>query len=189
MRASESDTWLAKMSTMWPEHGVIYLIGASTVPSFGFLEWRVKKYWADNIFQRPAVWPGSESTCGPRPQLDLGPLTLWGCLWPCDLKINRGHGHLLPRGIHCTKLDNFQAKGRKILCGHRLVYRPTGAKQFMPPFKGRHKKLDIRNSGGGGGIKTSCYAYWNVTSLRTHAPGGFFFYFSCNNFFDSIRFM
>ena len=32
-------------------------------------------------------------------------------LWPCDLKINQGH--LLPRGIHCSKSANSQPKGSK----------------------------------------------------------------------------
>ena len=32
-------------------------------------------------------------------------------LWPCDLSINRGH--LLSRGIRCTKFGNFSAKGSR----------------------------------------------------------------------------
>ena len=36
-------------------------------------------------------------------------------LRPCDMKMNRGH--LLPRGIHCTKCGNetFKSRGQKIM--------------------------------------------------------------------------
>ena len=56
-------------------------------------------------------------------------------LWPCDLKINRGHLHILPKAIHSTKFGNFQAIWSKdielTLLGLQTVLpsnQPQGAK-------------------------------------------------------------
>ena len=65
--------------------GVIYSIGASTVVNLA------------NFKQRD-----QEILGGQHFNIDL---------WPCDLKINRGH--ILPRGIICTKFGNFKEKGSK----------------------------------------------------------------------------
>ena len=84
--------------------GVIYSLGASTVPSLATFKQRSQEILIRQHIFKPQ-------------QFDLD-------LWPHDIKIYRGH--LFPRGTHFTKLpSNFQTKGSKILSGHHLVYRLT----------------------------------------------------------------
>ena len=81
---------------IWKLFRVIYLLGASIIPSLQLSGKVVKRFWANFFFKDS--------------HFDLN-------LWPCDLKINKGH--LLSSGIHCR---NFLAKGpgQKILSGHHL---------------------------------------------------------------------
>ena len=66
-------------------------------------------------------------------QFDLG---------PCDLKINRGH--LISRGIHCTKFGNFQMMESKdiewTLLGPQTPC-PSSAKQYALGFQRGHNKM------------------------------------------------
>ena len=62
-------------------------------------------------------------------------------LWQCDLKINRGH--LLSRGIHCTKFGNFQAKRSKDIEKTSLGLQTDRQVQnnMLPFYKGGHKNM------------------------------------------------
>ena len=80
---------------LWPcnlkINRVIYSLGASTEPSLTTSKQRGQKILSKKHFFKDQQF-----------NLDL---------WPCDLKVNRGH--LLPRGINCTRFGNFQAKGSR----------------------------------------------------------------------------
>ena len=71
--------------------GVIHHLGASSVPSLATFKQRGQEILCGKHFLKDQLF-----------DLDL---------LPRDLKINRGH--LLHRGINCTKFSNFQAKGSK----------------------------------------------------------------------------
>ena len=80
---------------LWPcdlnINRVIYSLVTSTVPSLETFEQRGQEILSGHHFYEEQKF-----------DLDL---------WLCDLWVNREH--LLPRGIHCTKFGNFQAKNLK----------------------------------------------------------------------------
>ena len=91
---------------LWPcnlkINRVIYSLGASTVPSL-----TTPKQMGQKILSRKHFFKDQQFN------LDL---------WPCALKVNRGH--LLPRGINCTRFGNFQAKGSRDIEWTKFFQRP-----------------------------------------------------------------
>ena len=69
--------------------GVMYSLWASTVPSLATFKHRGQIITGGLHFFKDQ-------------QFDLD-------LWSCGLEIDRGHLHVVPTGIHCTKFGNFQA--------------------------------------------------------------------------------
>ena len=99
----------------WTSIWVIYSLEAITVPSLA-------KMITVRDIERTTLFSDQH--------LDLD-------LWPCELKINRGH--LFSRVIHCNKFGNFQVKGLK----DHLVHRPTNRQtdQLTCPQNLAQKKI------------------------------------------------
>ena len=87
----------------WNSIENIYSLEAFTVPS-----------WA--TFQQMSQEILSGQYCFNDLQFDLD-------LWPCDLKIDRGH--LLSQSNHCTKFYNFQLKESKDMEQTSFIQRPA----------------------------------------------------------------
>ena len=112
------------LTSIW----VIYSLEAFTVPSLAIFQQK----WSRDT-ERTTFFFSDQ-------QLDLD-------LWPCELKINRGH--LLSRGIHSTKFGNFHVKGSKD--NKQTSFGPQTDLQTERPtdwhaafFQRRHKKTSTK---------------------------------------------